>query len=479
MSKHHGAEAPPITMSVDEFRRHGHQMVDWIADYWRDIGELRVVPDVRPGDIRRSLPPEAPETAESFAEIFADFNRVIMPGMTHWGHPGWFAYFPANASPPSVLAEMLTAGLGAQCMSWITSPAATELEQVTMEWLRVLLGVPDGFTGVIQDTASSATLVAFLTARDRLGGAAVQMTAYWSGEAHSSIQKAARLSGIPPERWRVVPVDAGYAMRADALEQMLDADRAAGLVPGIIVGTVGTTSSTACDPLRAVGELATAAGAWFHVDGAYGGSAAVLPEQRPLFDGLELADSYVTNPHKWLMTSFDCTAYFVRDVGLLLQTCSADPEYLRTAHDPEVVNYRDWGIPLGRRFRALKLWFVLRNHGAAGLRAMIRSHIAWARELAGWIDAAPKWQRLAPVPFGLVCCRHVPSALAHDPDALDAHNRALLDHVNADGRGFLTHTNLGGRFVIRVAIGAFRTERADVEALWRLMQTCATHGPAV
>ncbi|HET9134452.1 MAG TPA: pyridoxal-dependent decarboxylase [Gemmatimonadales bacterium] len=457
-------------MDHEAFRRHGHAIVDRLADYYRDIERLRVTPDVQPGDLRRALPTSAPEQGEPFEAILADVERLILSGMTHWGHPGWFAYFPSNASPPSVLAEMLTAGIGAQCMSWITSPAATELEQVTLEWLRTLLGIPDGFTGSIQDTASSATLVAFLTARTRLGASADRMTAYWSREAHSSVAKAARLAGIPPERQRVLPVDEQFAFRPEALAEAIAADRAAGLVPGIVVATMGTTSSTACDPLRAIGTLAREAGAWYHVDAAYGGTAAICPEVRPLLDGLELADSYVTNPHKWLMVNFDCSAYYVRDVEALLATCSILPEYLRTAYDADVVNYRDWGIPLGRRFRALKLWFVLRSYGAEGLRAMIRRHIALGHELASWVDAAPEWERLAPTPLGLVCLRHVPPQLAGDEAALAAHNAALLARVNAHGDVFLTHTMLGDRYAIRVAIGQFRTERRHVEAAWRRLQ---------
>jgi aromatic-L-amino-acid/L-tryptophan decarboxylase len=457
-------------MDHEAFRRHGHAIVDRLADYYRDIEQLRVTPDVQPGDLRRALPAAAPEAGEPFEAILADVERLILPGMTHWGHPGWFAYFPSNASPPSVLAEMFAVGLGAQCMSWITSPAATELEQVTLEWLRTLLGVPDGFTGSIQDTASSATLVAFLTARTRLGASADRMTAYWSREAHSSVTKAARLAGIPVERQRVLPVDDHFAARPEALTEAIAADRSAGLVPGIVVATMGTTSSTACDPLRVIGALAQAAGAWYHVDAAYGGTAAICPEVRPPLDGLELADSYVTNPHKWLMVNFDCSAYFVRDVEALLATCSILPEYLRTAYDADVVNYRDWGISLGRRFRALKLWFVLRSYGAEGLRAMIRRHIALGHELASWVDAEPAWERLAPSPLGLVCLRHVPPQLAGDEAALATHNAALLARVNAYGDVFLTHTMLGDRYAIRVAIGQFRTERRHVEQAWARLQ---------
>jgi aromatic-L-amino-acid decarboxylase len=457
-------------MEPEEFRRHGHAIVDWLADYLRDIEQYRIAPDVVPGALRRALPLAAPEAGESFDAILADFREQIVPGMTHWGHPGWFAYFPSNASPPSILGELLTAGLGAQCMSWVTSPAATELEQVVMEWYRRLVGLPEGFTGVIQDTASSATLVAFLTARQRAGGDLMRCTAYWSSEAHSSVAKAARLAGIPESHCRIVGTDPDFAMQPDALAALMAADVASGLTPLIVVATMGTTSSTACDPLRAIGAVAAAHGAWFHVDAAYGGSAAILPEVRPLLDGVELADSMVTNPHKWLMTNFDCSCYFVRDVPALLNTFSTAPAYLRTQHDADVVNYRDWGIPLGRRFRALKLWFVLRHYGADALRTMIRRHIAMGHELAGWVDASPEWQRLAPAPLGLVVVRHVPPALAGNEEALAAHNAAIVARVNASGTVLVTQTTLGGRYAIRVAIGAFRTEARHVREVWEMLQ---------
>jgi aromatic-L-amino-acid decarboxylase len=302
-----------------------------------------------------------------------------------------------------------------------------------------------------------------------MGDAAPRMTAYCSREAHSSVAKAFRLAGIPTDRVRVIDVDADFAMRPAALADAIAADRAAGLVPGIVVATMGTTSSTACDPLRAIGELARSAGAWYHVDAAYGGTAAICPEIRPLLEGVELADSIVTNPHKWLMTHFDCSAYYVRDVEALQRTMRTSPAYLRTAQDAEVVNFRDWGIPLGRRFRALKLWFVLRSYGAEELRTMLRRHIALGHELASWVDAEPHWERMAPAPLGLVCLRHVPPELAGDEAALAAHNAALMARVNASGEVFLTHTLLDGRYVIRVAIGQFRTERRHVEGVWGLL----------
>jgi aromatic-L-amino-acid decarboxylase len=392
--------------------------------------------------------------------------------MTHWGHPGWFAYFPSNSSPPSVLGELLSSGLGAQCMSWETSPAATELEQVVMSWYRQLLALPDQFTGVIQDTASSATLMAFLAARERAGADPARLVGYWSSEAHSSVPKAARLAGMTLQRRRVVPVDTEFAMRPGALAEMMAADVREGLIPGIVVATMGTTSSTACDPLRVIGEVARTHRAWFHVDAAFGGSAAIVPELRPLLDGVELADSMVTNPHKWLLTNVHCSAYFVRDVDALLRTFSISLEILRTRHDHDraAVNFRDWGIPLGRRFNALKLWFVLRSYGADALRTMIREHVALGHELAAWVDAEPGFERLAPSPLGLVCLRHVPTALRNDEAALAGHNAALMARINATGKVHLTHTTLAGKYAIRVAIGSFRTERRHVEEVWRLLQ---------
>jgi len=470
-------------MNSDDFRRHGHQLVDWMADYMRDVGTLPITPAVRPGDIRRQLPSSPPESGEPFDNLLQDFTGIIVPGMTHWNHPGWFAYFPANNSPPSVLAEMLIATLGAQCMSWATSPAATELEQVTMDWLRQMLGLPEGFTGVIQDTASTATLVALLCARERatnhaaglagLAGTGARLTVYASSEAHSSIDKGVKLAGYGLEQLRRVPVDQAYAMVPDALERMIAADREAGFVPACVVATVGTTSSTAIDPLPRIAEVCRRHGVWLHVDAAYAGTAAIVPELRPLFDGVEQADSFVFNPHKWMLVNFHCSAYFVRDRDTLLRTFQVTPEYLRTAEDREVVNFRDWGIQLGRRFRALKLWFVIRSYGLEGLRELVRKHVRLARELAGWIEAAPGFELMAPVPLGLVCFRHRPAGMEMDDPRLDDLNAALLARVNATRRVHLTHTRLGGRYVIRVAIGQRQTERAHVEEVWRLIQEAA------
>jgi aromatic-L-amino-acid decarboxylase len=464
-------------MHPDEFRRHAHELVDWMADYMARVGELPVTPPVTPGDIRRRLPPSAPEAGEQFASLFQDFRNLIVPGMTHWNHPGWFAYFPGNNSPPSVLGEMLTATMGAQCMSWVTSPAATELEQVVMEWLRQMVGLPGDFVGSIQDTASTATLVALLSARERASKGAIglqglsggpPLTVYASREAHSSVDKGVKLAGFGLEHLRRIATDAAYGMDPAALEREIERDFAAGLRPACVVASIGTTSSTAVDPVAQVSAICRRHGIWLHVDAAYAGPAAIVPELRDRFAGWELADSVVLNPHKWLLTNFDCTAYYVRDRDALLSAFSLTPEYLRTAHDEQVVNYRDWGIQLGRRFRALKLWFVIRSYGVEGLRAIIRRHVALAGELAAWVDAAPDFERMAPVPFGLVCFRYRPPGVGEEE--LDRLNERLLAAVNATGRVFMTHTRLGGRYTIRLVIGQRATERRHVEEGWRLVR---------
>ncbi|MGH7510206.1 MAG: pyridoxal phosphate-dependent decarboxylase family protein [Gemmatimonadales bacterium] len=470
-------------MDPDEFRRHAHHLADWMADYFRDVGELAVTPAVRPGDIARQLPSSPPDQGEPFQRLFQDFREIILPGMTHWNHPGWFAYFPANNSPASVLAEMLTATLGAQCMSWATSPAATELEQLTMEWLRQMLGLPPGFSGVIQDTASTATLVALLSARERatqhaagqdgLAGTGKGLGVYASSEAHSSVDKAVKLAGYGLKQLRRVAVDRRYAMDPDALDRAIAADVGAGLVPACVVATIGTTSSTAIDPVGRIAEICRRHGVWLHVDAAYAGSAAIAPELRHLFQGIEHADSFVFNPHKWMLVNFDCSAYFVRDRDTLLRTFQLTPEYLRTAQDSEAVNFRDWGIQLGRRFRALKLWFVIRSYGTDGLRALVRKHVELARELAGWIEAAPDFELMAPVPLGLVCFRYRPAGGRNGEAAVDHLNRRLLARVNATRRVHLTHTRLSGRYVLRMAIGQRQTERQHVEEAWRLIEEAA------
>jgi len=469
-------------MTPDEFRQHAHRLVDWMADYFAHVGELPIIPALDPGDVRRRLPEDPPELPEPFSRVFADFESIVMPGMTHWNHPGWFAYFPGNNSPPSVLAEMLTAALGAQCMSWATSPAATELEQVVMDWLRRMLGLPEGFVGSIQDTASTATLMALLTARERatghtagtrgLAATGERLTVYASTEAHSSVDKGVKLAGYGLDSLRRIPVDAAYAMQPAALADSIARDLAAGCRPACVVATVGTTSSTAVDPIPAIAEICRRHRVWLHLDAAYAGTAAIVSELRHHFDGMEDADSIVVNPHKWMLVNLHCTAYFVRDREALLRTFQVTPEYLRTSQDSEVVNFRDWGIQLGRRFRALKLWFVIRSYGLEGLRQVVRKHVELARELAARIEASPAFELAAPVPFGLVCCRYLRPGKS-DPSVVDRLNRELLARINATRRFHLTHTQLNGRYVIRIAVGQRLTEREHVSELWRLLQETA------
>jgi aromatic-L-amino-acid/L-tryptophan decarboxylase len=471
-------------MNPEDFRRHGHQLVDWMADYMRDVGELPVTPDVAPGDTLRRLPASPPAAGEPFEQLFHDFTTTILPAMTHWNHPGWFAYFPGNNSPPSVLAEMLTATLGAQCMSWATSPAATELEQLTLIWLREMLGLPAEFTGVIQDTASTATLVALLSARERatgysadtrgLSASGARLTVYASSEAHSSVDKGVKLAGYGLDQLRRVAVDGTYAMRPDVLERMIAQDRQAGMIPACVVATIGTTSSTAVDPVGVIAEVCRRHGVWLHVDAAYAGTAAIVPELRQLFAGIAQADSFLFNPHKWMLVNFDCTAYFVRDREALLRTFQVSPEYLRTASDANVVNFRDWGIQLGRRFRALKLWFVIRSYGVDGLRSLVRKHLALAQELAGWIERSSDFELMAPAPFGLVCFRYNPPDLNGDEILVDDFNSRLLALVNGTHRVHLTHTRLSGRYVIRLVIGQRQTERVHVLEAWRLITEAAS-----
>ena len=468
-------------MNAEAFRQQAHTLVDWMADYLEHVQEYPVQPGAPPGAVRAQLPAAPPEQPESFERIVADFQRVIVPGLTHWGHPGFFGYFPANTSPPSILAEMLTATIGAQCMSWNTSPAATELEQVMMEWLRQMIGLPEGFTGVIQDTASTATLVALITARDeairREGRPMERLTFYTSEEANSSVTKGARLAGFLPANIRRIGTDASAAMRIEALAAAVAQDRAAGLLPACIVPTVGTTGSTAIDPVPAVAELCAREQIWLHVDAAFAGSAAILPELRWILAGAERADSLVFNPHKWLLVNFDCSAYFVRDRAALLRSFGASAEILKATYDDAVVNYRDWGIQLGRRFRALKLWFVIRSYGVEGLRAMLREHIRLGKLFASWVDADPEFERLGEAPLATVCFRHCPEVCGHrvaEGVDYDPHNQRLLARLNATGKLFLTGTRLKGAYVLRLALGHLTTTEADVRRAWELIQEAAS-----
>ena len=459
---------PSFHMTPDEFRRRGAEVVEWIARYLETVEDRPVLSPVAPGAVRASLPAHPPQHPEPFEDVLADVESLIVPGITHWQSPNWFAYFPANSSGPSVLGEMLSAGLGVQGMLWATSPACTELETHVLDWMVELLGLPERFRsdgaggGVLQDSASSATLCALLAARERAvrAGAAIgDLVAYASAHTHSSLEKGARVAGLVADQVRVVDVDDEFAMVPSALAGAMAEDRAAGRVPFFCCATVGTTSSLAVDPVPALAEVVADQGVWLHVDGAMAGSAAVCPELRWVNDGLDRADSYCFNPHKWLFTNFDCTCFWVADRGALLDALSILPEYLRNEASASgaVIDYRDWQVPLGRRFRALKLWFVIRHYGAEGLAHHVRRHVALAEDLVAWVESDLRFVLAAPPRLGLVCLRHV--------DGDDA-TQTLLDAVNASGEQYLTHTRLDDRLVIRISIGQTHTEERHVRALW-------------
>jgi aromatic-L-amino-acid decarboxylase len=472
-------------MDLDEFRRHGHALVDWMTDYLANVGRHPVRAQVRPGEIAAQLPAAPPARGEPLERIFADFQNILLPGITHWQHPSFFAYFPANSSPPSVLAEMLTATLGAQCMLWQTSPAATELETRTLDWLRQMIGLPAGFDGVIQDSASSATLCAILVARERASdwragedglGALPPLVFYASEEAHSSVEKAVRIAGLGRRSLRPIPTDDAFAMGPRALAAAIRKDRASGRVPAGVVATLGTTGVGAADPLRPIGEICREHGVYLHVDAAWAGSALLLEEQRFWLEGAEHVDSFVFNPHKWLLTNFDCSAHFVRDPSALVRTLSVLPAYLQSRESGEVIDYRDWGVPLGRRFRALKLWFVLRSYGVEALQAMLRNHIAWTAELAERIAAEPDFELITPPNLALLTFRHRPRGL-DDEAALDRLNERLLHALNDGGRLYLTQTRVRGRYVIRFAIGQLYTTREHVHHAWAVIRETARELP--
>lgn len=465
-------------MTPDEFRAFGHALIDRIVDYRATVADLPVAARTAPGEIKARLPAEPPETPEDFSAVLADLDRVILPGLTHWQHPRFFGYFPANASLPSVLADLLGSGLGVLGLSWQASPALTELEEVVTDWVRNMVGLSDAWAGVIQDTASAGNLIALLCARERATGfslargglqaEAQPLTVYVSAQSHSSVEKAALLAGFGRANVRAVPHDAAFAMRPDALEELVRADLSAGAVPCAVVATTGTTASTALDPIGPITGVAGRYGLWLHVDAAMAGSAIILPECRWMWDGIEAADSLVFDPHKWLGAAFDCSLYYARDTDHLVRVMSTSPSYLRSAADGRVRNYRDWGIALGRRFRALKLWFLIRSEGVTGLQARLRRDIANAQWLADQVAATPGWRVVAPVPLQTVCVRHEPRGLAGD--ALDAHTRGWAERVNRSGIAYLTPAVLNGRWVVRVSIGAEPTERADVEAVWAVMR---------
>jgi aromatic-L-amino-acid decarboxylase len=450
-------------MPPDEFRRAGHELVDWVADYLQNIREYPVLPNVKPGDLVDALPPSAPEQGEPIEAIFDDFKTLIIPSMTHWNHPNFHAYFSVSASGPGILAELLSAALNINGMVWKSSPASTELEQVTMRWLADWMGLDREFFGVIFDTASLSTMHGIAAAREyvdpevRSRGGSRNLTVYTSQQAHSSIEKGAIAIGIGQENVRLVPVDDAFRMRPDALAEMLRGDVDTGKTPCCIVPSAATTSTTSIDPIADVIEIGLRYNAWIHVDAAYGGVAAIVPEHKDILKGVERAHSLVVNPHKWLFCPVDLSAFYTKRPDILRRAFSLVPEYLKTKEDGRVVNYMDYGVPLGRRFRSLKLWFIMRYFGRERVIEIVRSHIHLAHEFARWVESHPDFELAAPVPLSLVCFRY---------RGTDDDNRALMDAINASGEAFLSHTVLNGRFVLRVSISNVRVVRADIEKLW-------------
>lgn len=459
---------PDYHMSSKEFRHWGYKTIDWIADYLEKIEQLPVLSQVEPGDIRAKLPETAPQQGESFEKILKDIDEIIVPGLTNWQSPNFFAFFPTGISAPSILGELLSAGMGVQGMLWATSPACTELETHVLDWLVDMLGLPSGFKsstaggGVIQDSASSAALVALLAAREQAKADMNKLVAYTSNQAHSSIEKAALIAGVNRENLRFIEVDTNYAMRSDALKQRIAADIKLGLIPFYIAATVGTTSSNAVDPLTEIGAIAREHNIWLHVDGAMSGTAAICPEFRWIHQGLELADSYCFNPHKWMMTNFDCTCFYVQDRAKLIQALSIMPEYLKNqaSASGKVIDYRDWQISLGRRFRSLKLWFVIRHYGIEGLQHYIRKHIAIAQEFTEWVNSHPSFELVVNPPLNLVCFRHRGG---------DEINQAILNCLNSSGKLYLTSTKIDQKLTLRMSIGQATTEKIHVQQAWQLI----------
>ncbi len=466
-------------MTAEEFRRCGRAVVDWIADYYETIESLPVLSRAEPGQIRSSLPTHAPLKGESFEDMLRDMTDLILPGITHWQSPNFFAFFPANTSGPSILGDLLSSALGVQGMLWATSPACTELETHVMDWLVDMLGLPDKFLsnhsggGVIQDSASNASLCALLAGRERATsyssnehGCDARLVAYTSNQAHSSVEKAVKIAGIGRENLRLVDVDEGFAMQADHLAQLIEADRQTGRIPCFVAATVGTTSSNGIDPLPEIGEICRKNNLWLHVDGAMAGTAALCPEYRWIHNGLEMADSYCFNPHKWMFTNFDCDCFYVADRSALIQTLSILPEYLRNkpTESGAVIDYRDWQIPLGRRFRSLKLWFVIRHYGVEGLRHHVRRHIELAQQFANWVEQDKRFELAVPPPLNLVCFRHCGG---------DELNQQLMDRLNQSGDLYLTHTRMHDRLTLRFCVGQTNTEFRHVERAWQRIKDIA------
>ncbi|HEV8673924.1 MAG TPA: pyridoxal-dependent decarboxylase [Methylomirabilota bacterium] len=466
---------------AETFRRYGRAVVDWIADYLAHPERYPVLARVKPGDVRGALPAAAPEAPEPLDVILGDVERLIVPGLTHWNHPGFFAYFAISGSVPGILGELLCAAFNVNAMLWRTSPAATELEEVSLDWLRRLLGLPPAFRGVIYDTASISTLCALAAAREAAGldarqqglagrGDLPRLRVYTSEHAHSSVEKAVILLGLGQASVRKIAVDAEFRLDPAALAGAVAEDRRAGWRPIAVAATVGTTATTSVDPVPAIAAVAAGEGLWLHVDAAYGGGAAILPERRHVLDGCERADSIVVNPHKWLFTPIDCSAFFCQRPQALKQAFSLVPSFLQTPEGSAVENFMDYGPQLGRRFRALKLWMVMRAYGRSGLQARLREHIRLAQAFAAWVDADPDWERIAPVPFSTVCVRLRPRGWAADDPRLNPLNERLLEAVNTSGEVFLSHAVLGDRYVLRLAIGNIRTEARHVERAWAILR---------
>ncbi|MBN2665900.1 MAG: aminotransferase class I/II-fold pyridoxal phosphate-dependent enzyme [Bacteroidales bacterium] len=463
-------------MTSDEFRKHAHELVDWMARYMDEVEKYPVKSTVKPGEIFSKLPDDPPVKPESFESFMKDMDEIIMPGITHWQSPNFYAYFPANTSAPSILAEMIMATLGAQCMIWETSPSAAELEEKMMIWLRDLIRLPKTFEGVIQDSASTSTLAAILTAREKAtdftandeGAAALPgLRVYCSEQTHSSIEKAVKISGIGRKNLVRIPVRKDFTMDVQKLREAIENDKKAGLKPCCVIATIGTTGTTAIDPLKPIGRICAENGIWLHVDAAMGGTALILPEYQWMLDGREFIDSIVFNPHKWMFTGFDCSAYFVKNPAYLIKTFEVHPEYLRTRTRGAVNDYRDWGVPLGRRFRALKLWSVIRMYGVEGLRDKVRGHIRIAKRLAEMIMRENDFQILAPVTLNVVCFRYKPSG--KDEEELNRLNETLNHWLNDEGKIYLTHTTVNGVYTLRMVTGQTNVTPEHVELAWKLI----------
>jgi aromatic-L-amino-acid/L-tryptophan decarboxylase len=469
-------------MTPDEFRKHAHSLVEWMAMYLENVEKYPVKSGVKPGEIFNKIPSSPPEEPEPFENFMRDLDEIIMPGITHWQSPDFFAYFPANSSPPSVLAEMITATIGAQCMNWETSPAAAELEEKMMTWLREMTGLPSSFEGVIQDSASSATLAAIITAREKITsfavndegfGAVGRLRVYCSGQAHSSIDKAVKICGIGLKNLVKIGVRDDFSMDPALLKRAIDEDMEKGYVPCCVVATIGTTGTTAVDPLRAIGEICSKNDIWLHVDAAMAGTALILPEFRWMTDGKEYVDSFLFNPHKWMFTNFDCTAFFIKDADALIKTFEILPEYLKTRTRGIVNDYRDWGIPLGRRFRALKLWSVIRSYGTEGLQKKIREHISFAARLKEMILRESDFEILAPVVINVVCFRYRPGG--RDEKELNSLNEKLNHQINDSGRIYLSHTMIDGNYTLRMVTGQTNVTFGHVEKAWEIIKEFARH----